>query len=118
MENTTNIVSYTNHTILAEALEKWPVEMFKNLFPRIYMIVEEINRRFCEELWNKYIGQWDKISKMAIISDGYVKMAHLAIAGSHSVNGVAKLHTEILKKQEMATFIISIQQSSIIKLME
>lgn len=101
---TTNIISYTNHTILAEALEKWPVEMFKSLLPRIYMIVEEINRRFCEELWNKYIGQWDKISKMAIISDGYVKMAHLAIVGSHSVNGVAKLHTEILKKQEMADF--------------
>lgn len=101
---TTNIISYTNHTILAEALEKWPVKMFKSLLPRIHMIIEEINRRFCEELWNKYIGQWDKISKMAIISDGYVKMAHLAIVGSHSVNGVAKLHTEILKKQEMADF--------------
>ncbi len=101
---TTNTVSYTNHTILAEALEKWPVDMFKKLLPRIYMIVEEINKRFCEELWNKYIGQWDKISKMAIIGDGYVKMAHLAIVGSHSVNGVAKLHTEILKKQEMSNF--------------
>jgi glycogen phosphorylase len=101
---TTNSVSYTNHTILAEALEKWPIDMFKPLLPRIYMIVEEINKRFCEDLWNRYIGQWDKISKMAIISDGYVKMAHLAIVGSHSVNGVAKLHTEILKKQEMANF--------------
>lgn len=101
---TNNTVAYTNHTILAEALEKWPVDMFKKLLPRIYMIVEEINKRFCEELWNKYIGQWDKISKMAIIGDGYVKMAHLAIAGSHSVNGVAKLHTEILKKQEMKEF--------------
>ena len=101
---TINTISYTNHTILAEALEKWPIDMFKKLLPRIYMIVEEINRRFCEDLWNRYIGQWDKISKMAIISDGYVKMAHLAIVGSHSVNGVAKLHTEILKKQEMDNF--------------
>ncbi|MBC2578731.1 glycogen/starch/alpha-glucan phosphorylase [Clostridium sp. DJ247] len=101
---TTNIISYTNHTILSEALEKWPIELFKNLLPRIYMIVEEINKRFCEELWNKYTGQWDKISKMAIIGHGYVRMAHLAIVGSHSVNGVAKLHTEILKKQEMADF--------------
>jgi glycogen phosphorylase len=101
---TSNTVSYTNHTILAEALEKWPVDMFKGLLPRIYMIVEEINRRFCEELWSKYIGQWDKISAMAIIGDGYVRMAHLAIAASHSVNGVAKLHTEILKKQEMSNF--------------
>lgn len=101
---TTNIVSYTNHTILAEALEKWPIDMFKKILPRIYMIVEEINKRFCQELWNKYIGQWDKISQMSIIGDGYVRMAHLAIVGSHSVNGVAKLHTEILKKQEMANF--------------
>jgi starch phosphorylase len=101
---TTNIMSYTNHTILAEALEKWPIEMFKKLLPRIYMIVEEINERFCKELWNKYTGQWDKIRKMAIIGDGYVRMAHLAIVGSHSVNGVAKLHTEILKKKEMVDF--------------
>lgn len=101
---TTYTVAYTNHTILAEALEKWPIDMFKKLLPRIYMIVEEINRRFCQELWNKYIGQWDKISKMSIIGDGYVRMAHLAIVGSHSVNGVAKLHTEILKKQEMKDF--------------
>lgn len=101
---TTNSISYTNHTILAEALEKWPIDMFKKILPRIYMIVEEINRRFCEELWSKYIGQWDKISRMAIIGEGYVKMAHLAIVGSHSVNGVAKLHTEILKKQEMQDF--------------
>ncbi|SHK80343.1 starch phosphorylase [Clostridium cavendishii DSM 21758] len=101
---TTNTISYTNHTILAEALEKWPIDMFKKLLPRIYMIIEEINRRFCEELWSKYIGQWEKISKMSILGDGYVRMAHLAISGSHSVNGVAKLHTEILKKQEMADF--------------
>ncbi|MEG2789539.1 MAG: glycogen/starch/alpha-glucan phosphorylase [Romboutsia sp.] len=101
---TGNIVSYTNHTILAEALEKWPIEMFKGLLPRIYMIIEEINERFCKELWNKYIGQWDKISRMAIIGDGYVRMANLAIVASHSVNGVAKLHTEILKKKEMEDF--------------
>ncbi|MGL4847680.1 MAG: glycogen/starch/alpha-glucan phosphorylase [Clostridium sp.] len=98
---TVGTVSYTNHTILAEALEKWPVDMFKTLLPRIYMIVEEINKRYCQELWNKYIGQWDKISRMAIIADGQVRMANLAVVGSHSVNGVAKLHTEILKKQEM-----------------
>lgn len=97
---TTNTVSYTNHTILAEALEKWPIDMFKTLLPRIYMVVEEINRRFCEELWSKFQGQWQKISDMAIISDGQIKMAHLAIVGSHSVNGVAKLHTEILKKRK------------------
>lgn len=104
MRITTNTVSYTNHTILAEALEKWSVDMFRNLLPRIYMIVEEMNERYCADLWNKYIGQWDKISKMAIIGDGYVRMANLAIVGSHSVNGVAKLHTEILKKQEMSDF--------------
>ena len=101
---TQNTISYTNHTILAEALEKWPIEMFKGLLPRIYMIIEEINERYCEELWNKYVGQWDKISRMSIIGDGYVRMANLAIVGSHSVNGVAKLHTEILKKKEMSDF--------------
>jgi starch phosphorylase len=98
---TTNTISYTNHTILAEALEKWPIEMFKQLLPRIYMIVEEINRRYCEELWNKYIDQWDKISRMSILADGQIRMANLAVVGSHSVNGVAKLHTDILKKEEM-----------------
>ena len=101
---TTNTISYTNHTILSEALEKWPVDMFKPMLPRIYMIIEEINERFCRELWNRYTGQWDKISRMAITADGYVKMAHLAIVGSHSVNGVAKIHTEILKKQELVDF--------------
>ena len=101
---TQNTISYTNHTILAEALEKWPIDMFKGLLPRIYMIIEEINERYCEELWNKYVGQWDKISRMSIIGDGYVRMANLAIVGSHSVNGVAKLHTEILKKKEMSDF--------------
>lgn len=101
---TTNTISYTNHTILSEALEKWPIDMFKSMLPRIYMIVDEINERFCKDLWNRYPGQWDKISRMAITADGYVKMAHLAIVGSHSVNGVAKIHTEILKKQELADF--------------
>ena len=101
---TTNAISYTNHTILAEALEKWPVDMFKKLLPRIYMIVEEINRRYCDEISVKYPGNWDKINRMSIIGDNKVKMAHLAIVGSHSVNGVAKLHTEILKKKEMNDF--------------
>lgn len=101
---TENTISYTNHTILEEALEKWPIDMFKDLLPRIYMIVEEINERFCRALWNEYLGQWKKISDMAIISDGFIRMANLAIVGSHSVNGVAKLHTEILKKQVMANF--------------
>ncbi len=101
---TENTISYTNHTILAEALEKWPIEMFKKLLPRIYMIIDEINKRACKEFWDKYPGQWDKCSRMAIIGDGYVRMANLAIIGSHSVNGVAKLHTEILKKREMNDF--------------
>ncbi len=101
---TTNTISYTNHTIMSEALEKWPIDMFKSLLPRIYMIVEEINERLCKELWIRYAGDSDRTSRMAIIADGYIKMAHLAIIGSHSVNGVAKLHTEILKKQELADF--------------
>lgn len=101
---TSNTVSYTNHTILAEALEKWPVEMFKKLLPRIYMIIEEINRRYCEEIWLKYPGNWERVNRMSIIADNQVKMAHLAIVGSYSVNGVAKLHTEILKKKEMSDF--------------
>jgi len=101
---TSNTVSYTNHTILAEALEKWPVDMFKKLLPRIYMIIEEINRRYCEEVWLKYPGNWEKVNRMSIIGDNQVKMAHLAIVGSYSVNGVAKLHTEILKKKEMSDF--------------
>ena len=101
---TSNTVSYTNHTILAEALEKWPVDMFKKLLPRIYMIIEEINRRYSEEIRLKYPGNWEKINRMSIIADNQVKMAHLAIVGSYSVNGVAKLHTEILKKKEMSDF--------------
>ena len=101
---TTKTISYTNHTIMSEALEKWPIEMFKAILPRIYMIVEEINERYCKELWGRYQGDWKRISDMAIIADGYIKMAHLAIVGSHSVNGVAKLHTEILKNSEMKSF--------------
>jgi glycogen phosphorylase len=101
---TINTCAYTNHTILSEALEKWSVNMFKNLLPRIYMIIEEINRRFCDELTKKWPGQWGRINSMSIINDGLVKMAHLAIVGSHSVNGVAELHTEILKHQELSNF--------------
>ncbi|MFC4182859.1 glycogen/starch/alpha-glucan phosphorylase [Saccharococcus thermophilus] len=101
---TTNTISYTNHTTLSEALEKWPIHIFQPLLPRIYMIVEEINERFCRDLWNHYPGDWKRIEEMAIIAHGLVKMAHLAIVGSHSVNGVAKLHTEILKKREMRLF--------------
>jgi len=108
-EVTTKTCAYTNHTIMAEALEKWPIELFSRLLPRIYQIVEEINRRFIKEIENKYAGQpgvnvQDKIRKMAIIYDGQVKMAHLAIAAGYSVNGVARLHTEILKKQELKDF--------------
>ena len=101
---TTHTCAYTNHTIMAEALEKWPIELFSKLLPRIYQIIEEINRRFIEEIKAKYPGNQEKIRKMAIIYDGQVKMAHLAIAGGYSVNGVAKLHTEILKKQELKDF--------------
>ena len=101
---TVNTMGYTNHTILAEALEKWEVNMFKDLLPRIYMIVEEINRRFCVEISNKLNGDWQQLREMSIVQDGVVKMAHLAIVGSHSVNGVAALHTEILKNQELKRF--------------
>ncbi|MGE4213222.1 MAG: glycogen/starch/alpha-glucan phosphorylase [Anaerotignaceae bacterium] len=101
---TTKVCAYTNHTIMSEALEKWPIELFSKLLPRIYQIVEEINRRFCIELMEKYGDDSSKIRKMAIVADGYVRMAYLAIAGSHSVNGVAALHTEILKKQELKDF--------------
>ena len=101
---TTRTCAYTNHTIMAEALEKWPIELFSKLLPRVYQIVEEINRRFVNELKAKYPGNQEKIKKMAIIYDGQVKMAHLAIVGGYSVNGVARLHTEILKKQELKDF--------------
>jgi len=100
---TTETVSYTNHTILPEALEKWPIDLFKQLLPRIFMIVEEINERHCCLLWDKYPSM-EKVREMAIVGDGYVRMAPLAIAGSYSVNGVAKIHTEILKKQVMRSY--------------
>ncbi|MED4016054.1 glycogen/starch/alpha-glucan phosphorylase [Sutcliffiella cohnii] len=103
-EITSNTISYTNHTTLSEALEKWQISIFRPLLPRIYMIVEEINERYCKELWSKYPGDWQRIEQMAIIAHGLVKMAHLAIAGSYSVNGVAKIHTDILKKREMRLF--------------
>lgn len=101
---TTNTISYTNHTTLSEALEQWPIYIFQPLLPRIYMIIDEINERFCMELWKKYPGDFLKIKKMAIIAHGMIKMAHLALVGSYSVNGVAEIHTEILKKREMADF--------------
>ena len=101
---TTKCCAYTNHTIMSEALEKWPIELFSRLLPRVYQIIEEINRRFILEIQQKYPGNFEKIKKMAIIYDGQVKMAHLAIAAGYSVNGVARLHTEILKNQELKDF--------------
>ena len=103
-EITTKCVAYTNHTIMSEALEKWPIELFSRLLPRVYQIIEEINRRFILEIQAKYPGNYEKIKKMAIIYDGQVKMAHLAIVAGFSVNGVARLHTEILKNQELRDF--------------
>ena len=108
MDDAIDVVSktcaYTNHTILAEALEKWPIELFSRLLPRIYQIIEEINRRFIMDIERKYPGNQEKVRKMAIIYDGQVKMAHLAICAGYSVNGVARLHTEILKNQELKDF--------------
>ena len=107
-EVTTKTCAYTNHTIMAEALEKWPIELFSRLLPRIYQIVEEINRRFIIDIEKKYantgVNVQEKIRKMAIVYDGQVKMAHMAIVAGYSVNGVARLHTEILKKQELRDF--------------
>ena len=103
-EITRKVCAYTNHTIMAEALEKWPMELFSRLLPRIYQIVEEINRRYCLELQAKYGMDPEKLRRMAIIADGQIRMAYLAIVGSHSVNGVAALHTEILKHQELKDF--------------
>ena len=103
-EVTSKTCAYTNHTIMSEALEKWPIELFSRLLPRIYQIVEEINRRFVNEIQSRYPGDYEKVRKMAIIYDGQVKMAHLAIAAGYSVNGVARLHTEILKNQELKDF--------------
>ncbi len=102
-EITQKVCAYTNHTIMEEALEKWPIQMFKKLLPRIYLIIEEINRRFCQEVMNKYLN-WNVVNRMSIIEEGLVRMANLAIVGSHSVNGVAALHTEILQKKELKDF--------------
>ncbi len=101
---TTRTCAYTNHTIMAEAPEKWPIELFSRLLPRIYQIVEEINRRFVLKIQSMYPGNQDKVKNMAILYDGQVKMAHLAIAGSYSVNGVAALHTKILEERELKDF--------------
>ena len=101
---TTRTCAYTNHTIMAEALEKWPIELFSRLLPRIYQIVEEINRRFVLKIQEMYPGNQDKVKNMAVLYDGQVKMAHLAIAGSYSVNGVAALHTKILEERELKDF--------------
>lgn len=101
---TQSTIAYTNHTIMPEALEKWPVDIMKTLLPRIYMIIEELNERFCKHLWIHYPGDWQRIKSMAIIADNYVHMAHLAVVGSFSVNGVAKIHTEILKHDVMKNF--------------
>ena len=103
-EVTTKTCAYTNHTIMSEALEKWPIELFSRLLPRVYQIIEEINRRFIMKIQQMYPGNQEKVRKMAIIYDGQVKMAHLAIAAGYSVNGVARLHTEILKNQELKDF--------------
>mgnify|MGYP001390638705 CR=1 FL=1 len=101
---TTKCCAYTNHTIMAEALEKWPIDLFSRLLPRIYQIIQEIDRRFVEQVRVQYPGNEEKVKKMAILMDGQVKMAHLAIVAGYSVNGVAKLHTEILKNQELKDF--------------
>ena len=101
---TTKCCAYTNHTIMAEALEKWPIDLFSKLLPRIYQIIQEIDRRFIEQVRGQYPGNEEKVRKMAILMDGQVKMAHLAIVAGYSVNGVAKLHTEILKNQELKDF--------------
>ena len=103
-EITTKTCAYTNHTIMAEALEKWPIEIFQRLLPRIYQIVDEINRRFVMQIQERYPGDDGKVARMAILYDGQVKMAHLAIAAGYSVNGVARLHTEILKNEQLHDF--------------
>lgn len=103
-EITTKTCAYTNHTIMAEALEKWPIDLFSRLLPRIYQIVQEIDRRFVEQIRRQYPGDEGKVKRMAILMDGQVRMAHLAIVAGYSVNGVARLHTEILKHQELKDF--------------
>ena len=101
---TTSVCAYTNHTVLAEALETWPEDLIARRLPRIYTILKEINRRFCEDLWNRFPGDWDKISRMAIISYNTVKMANLSVHGSHKVNGVSGLHSEIIKESIFRDF--------------
>jgi len=101
---TTHTFAYTNHTLLAEAMEKWQTHLLQRLLPRVYQIIDEINERFCKELWDQYPYDWDRIENMAIIAHDVVKMAHLAVVGSYSVNGVAKVHTDILTKREMNLF--------------
>ena len=103
-EVTTKVIAYTNHTTLSEALETWPIGMMKHLLPRIYMIIDEINERFCKGIWFDHEELREKIPELAIIADEQIHMARLAIVGSFSVNGVAQIHTEILKKKEMKHF--------------
>lgn len=100
----TETVSYTNHTVMQEALEKWPQELFKTLLPRIFQIVSEINQRYCAELWKVYPNQWDKIAANAIVSDGVIRMANLCLAASHTINGVSQLHSNILKETVFADY--------------
>lgn len=100
----TKSCAYTNHTIMSEALEKWPIDLFSSLLPRVYSIIEEINRRFVESLRLTYPGDEEKVSRMEILHDGVIRMAYLAIVGAFSVNGVAQIHTEILKKRELKDF--------------
>lgn len=100
----TETISYTNHTVMQEALEKWPQELFKNLLPRIYQIVAEINQRYCAELWKAYPNQWEKISQNAIMSDGIIRMANLCLYASHTINGVSQLHSNILKDSVFADY--------------
>ena len=97
-------LAYTNHTVLAEALEKWPEDMMRRLLPRIYQIIHELNERHCKRIYDKFAGDWNKCSHMAIISGGVVHMANLSIMGSHSVNGVSELHSDILKKSVFKDF--------------
>ena len=101
---TSKTCAYTNHTIMSEALEKWPIDLFSRLLPRVYQIIQEIDRRFVAQIREMYPGNEEKVAKMQILRDGQVKMAHLAIVAGYSVNGVARLHTEILKKQELRDF--------------
>ena len=101
---TKSTFAYTNHTIMEEALERWPEALFRDLLPRLWDIVYEINERFCASVWERYPGDWDKIARMSIIAHHEVKMAHLCIVGSFSVNGVAQLHSQILREQVFAEF--------------